>query len=58
VSGGLSDPFDVGKPLDDKLVGVYSTEYGQIGTATSKEESWTTTFFKDALVLQVVSIEA
>ena len=57
VSGGLSDPLDVGESLNDELVGVDDAEYRQVGTTASEEERWATTLFKDALELRVVSIE-
>ena len=57
MSCGLSDPLDVGEPLDDKFVGVDGAEYGKISASASEEESWATALFKDVLVLWVVLTE-
>ena len=58
VSGGLSDPLDVGEALDDKFVGVDGAEYGKISASASEEESWATALFNDVVVLWAVSIAA
>ena len=52
VSGGLTDPLDVGEPLDNWSVGKDGAKYGQISTSSSKDERWARALFEDFLGLK------
>ena len=57
VSGGPSDPPDVGGTTNDELVGVGDAKGGQISTAISEEERWAMALVKNALGLRGVPTE-
>jgi len=57
LSGGLPNPLDVRKSLNNELVGEDNTKNGQVCAAASEEERRARTLFKEGFDLSTVLMQ-